>query len=305
VHAPKDFGKAFAIGVTLNSAFVVAEFVYGLRSDSLALIADAGHNLSDVLGLLLAWGASILVKRTPTPRFTYGLRGTTILAALANATLLLLVTGAIAWEALVRLHEPAPVAGMTVIVVAAIGVAINLGTALMFMSGREHDLNIRATYLHMAGDAAISLGVVVAGVVILSTGWLWLDPLVSLAISVFVIWATWNLLRDSLGLALQGVPDAVDPQAVRGYLESVEGVARVHDLHIWGMSTTENALTARLVFPHGFPGDARIREICAVLRERHGIAHPTIQVEIVDSGNCCVLGADEALDTPGGVRSQT
>jgi cobalt-zinc-cadmium efflux system protein len=183
---------------------------------------------------------------------------------------------------------------MTVIVVAAIGEAINLGTALMFMRGHEHDLNIRATYLHMAADAAISLGVVVAGVVILNTGWLWLDPAVSLAISLFVIWATWNLLRDSLGLALQGVPEAVDAQAVRGYLESVEGVARVHDLHIWGMSTTENALTAHLVFPHGFPGDARIREICAALRERHGIGHATIQVEIVDSGNCCVLGADDA-----------
>ena len=294
VHAPKDFGTAFAVGITLNAGFVAAEFIYGLRSDSLALIADAGHNLSDVLGLLLAWGASVLGKRLPTPRFTYGLRGTTILAALANATLLLLVTGAIAWEALVRLREPAPVAGMTVIVVAAIGVAINLGTAMMFMAGRKHDLNIRATYLHMAADAAISLGVVVAGIVILNTGWLWLDPVASLAISLFVIWATWNLLRDSLALALQGVPEAVDASAVRGYLESIEGVARVHDLHIWGMSTTENALTAHLVFPHGFPGDARLREISAVLHERHGIAHATIQVELVDSGNCCVLGADDA-----------
>jgi cobalt-zinc-cadmium efflux system protein len=260
----------------------------------MALVADAGHNLSDVLGLLLAWGASVLVKRTPTRRFTYGLRGTTILAALVNASLLLLVTGAIAWEALVRLHAPEPVAGMTVIVVAAIGVVVNLGTALLFMRGREHDLNIRATYLHMAGDAAVSLGVVVAGAVILATGWLWLDPVVSLAISVFVIWATWSLLRDAFGLALQAVPEAIDAEAVRVYLESVEGVARVHDLHIWGMSTTENALTAHLVFPHGFPGDARLGEICVVLRERHAIGHATLQVETVDSGNCCVLGTDEA-----------
>jgi cobalt-zinc-cadmium efflux system protein len=293
-HAPKDFGKAFAIGVALNGGFVVAEAFYGWRSDSLALIADAGHNLGDVLGLVLAWTASVLVKRAPTRRFTYGLRSTSILAALANAALLMFVTGGIAWEAVMRLREPPPVAAMTVVIVAAVGVAINLGTALMFMSGREHDLNVRATFLHMAADAALSLGVVIAGFVIMRTGWLWLDPLVSFAIALFMIWATWGLLRDSVGLALQGVPGAVDAHAVRRYLESVDGVARVHDLHIWGMSTTENALTAHLVFPQGFPGDTRLREISVVLREHHGIAHATIQVETVDSGNSCVLGTDAA-----------
>lgn len=291
MHAPADFGTAFAIGVVLNGGFVIAEAVYGLRSDSLALLADAGHNLGDVLALLLAWGAAVLVRRAPTRRFTYGLRGTSILAALVNACVLMLVTGAIAWEALLRLQQPPAVAGMTVVVVAAIGVAINLGTALMFMRGREHDLNVRAAFLHMAGDAAISLGVVVAGLVILRTGWRWLDPVVSLAISVAVIVATWGVLRDSVRLALQAVPEDVDAAEVRRYLSAIAGVARVHDLHIWGMSTTENALTARLVFPQGYPGDAALRIVCAELRERHGISHATLQVETVDSGESgCVLG---------------
>jgi len=290
-HVPHDFGPAFAGGMLLNAGFVVAEVVYGLRSDSLALLADAGHNLGDVLALLLAWGASVLVRRAPSHRYTYGMRGTSILAALANACLLLLVTGAIAWEAIVRLQSPPEVAGMTVVVVAAVGVVVNLSTALLFMRG-GHDLNLRAAFLHMAGDAAISLGVVVAGLVMMRTGWRWLDPAVSLAVSVAVILATWGLLRDSVRLALQAVPQAIDAAAVRGYLGALDGVARVHDLHIWGMSTTENALTARLVFPAGFPGDARLREICLGLREHHGIAHATIQVETTDSGpGGCTIGA--------------
>jgi cobalt-zinc-cadmium efflux system protein len=288
-HAPKDFGAAFAVGMLLNTVFLVAEAVYGLASDSLALLADAGHNLGDVLALLVAWGASVLVRRAPTRRYTYGLRGTSILAALANACVLMLVTGAIAWEAVLRLRSPQPVGGLTVVVVAAVGVGVNLATALLFMRGREHDLNVRAAFLHMAGDAAISLGVVAAGLLILRTGWLWLDPVTSLAVSAAVIAATWGLLRDSVRLALQAVPEDVDATQVRLYLTSVEGVSRVCDLHIWGMSTTENALTARLVFPHGFPGDGRLREICATLREKHGISHTTIQVETVDSGEPCAL----------------
>ena len=210
-HAPKDFGKAFLIGVLLNTGFVIAEVVYGLLGNSLALLADAGHNLSDVLGLLLAWGASVLVKKSPTKRFTYGLRSTSILAALVNAVLLLVVTGGIAWEAISRFRSPTTVEGKTVIVVAAVGVAVNVATALLFMSGRKGDLNVRAAFMHMAGDALIALGVVVSGFVILYTGWQWLDPATSLVIALLVILGTWGLLKDSVNLALQAVPEGVDP----------------------------------------------------------------------------------------------
>jgi cobalt-zinc-cadmium efflux system protein len=293
-HAPKDFGSAFAIGVLLNSAFVVGEVVYGLRSDSLALLADAWHNLSDVLGLLLAWGASVLVKRAATLRFTYGLRGTSILAAVANAVLLTAVTGAIAWEAVVRLRSPAPVQGVTVMAVAAVGIVVNVATALLFMAGRKGDLNVRAAFVHMAGDAAIAAGVVVAGFAMLQTGWLWLDPVVSLVIALIVIAATWGLLKDSIALALQAVPREVDAAGVGAWLSSQPGVAEVHDLHIWAMSTTENALTAHLVYPGGFPGDDCLRALCAELRAHHGIAHATIQVETGEPGLCCGAPPAEA-----------
>ena len=289
VHAAKDFGKAFLIGVILNAGFVAAEVVYGILGNSLALLADAGHNLSDVLGLLLAWGASILVKRAPTTRYTYGLRSTSILAALINAVLLLLVTGGIAWEAIGRFRHPSEVQGMTVIVVAAVGVAINLATALLFMSGRKGDLNVRAAFTHMAGDAAIALGVVVAGVVILYTGWHWLDPAVSLLIALLVVVGTWGLLRDSVTLALDAVPAGIDIEKVRGYLASVAGVSEVHDLHIWGMSTTETALTAHLVIPSSYPSDALRKEICTELREHFSINHATIQIELGDTGQTCEL----------------
>ncbi|MDB5965885.1 MAG: cation diffusion facilitator family transporter [Polaromonas sp.] len=295
VHAPKDFGRAFLVGVILNTGFVLAEAVYGIAANSLALLADAGHNLSDVLGLLLAWGASALVKRAPSQQFTYGLRSTSILAALVNAVLLLVVTGGIAWEAISRFRQPAAIEGMTVIVVAAIGVAINLGTALMFMSGRKGDLNIRGAFLHMAGDAAISLGVVIAGVVILNTGWQWLDPVVSLAIAALVIAGTWSLLRDSVHLALHAVPDGIDSGAVKRYLESIEGVSEVHDLHIWGMSTTETALTAHLVMPGGYPGDAFRNRICEQLHKRFNIGHPTLQVELSDPLEPCKLAPSEVV----------
>ena len=301
-HAPKDFGAAFAIGVVLNAGFVAAEVVYGLRIDSLALLADAGHNLSDVLGLLLAWGASVLVKRASSSRFTYGLRGTSILAALANATLLVLVTGAIAWEAVMRLAHPAPVEGGVVMAVAAVGIVVNLVTALLFISGRKDDLNVRAAFAHMAGDAAIAAGVVVAGFAMRQTGWLWLDPVVSLAIAIIVLVATWGLLKDSVALSLQGVPREVDAQAVGRWLSALPGVAEVHDLHIWAMSTTENALTAHLVYPGGFPGDACLRDICARLRAEHAIGHATIQVETGQGGDGCPAADAHAEEAATGLE---
>ena len=294
-HAPKDFGSAFLIGIVLNSGFVVAEAVYGILGNSLALLADAGHNLSDVLGLLLAWGASILVKKAPTKRFTYGLRSTSILAALINAALLLLVTGGIAWEAILRFRHPTEIVGMTVIIVAAVGVVINTATALLFMSGRKGDLNVRGAFTHMAGDAAIALGVVVAGFAINYTGWQWLDPVVSLVIALLVVIGTWSLLKDSVNLALHAVPEGVDIEKVRKYLTSVSDVTEIHDLHIWGMSTTETALTVHLVCPAGYPGDAMRREICEELREHFEISHATIQIEVSDTGESCELAPADVV----------
>jgi len=294
-HAPKDFGTAFAIGVLLNSGFVVAEVIYGLRIDSLALLADAGHNLSDVLGLLLAWLASVLVKRSSSSRFTYGLRGTSILAALANATLLTLVTGAIAWEALLRLAHPAATEGGVVMAVAAVGIVVNLATALLFMTGRKDDLNVRAAFAHMAGDAAIAAGVVVAGFAMRRTGWLWLDPVVSLAIALIVLVATGGLLKDSVALSLQGVPREVDARAVGRWLCALPGVSDVHDLHIWAMSTTETALTAHLVIPSGYPGDQAIDSIAAQLKEEFAIHHSTMQVEQGTTNHACCLDGQKAV----------
>lgn len=288
-HAPKDFGKAFAIGVFLNTGFVIVEAVYGILSNSLALLTDAGHNLSDVMGLLLAWAASLLAKRQPSARFTYGLRSTSILAALLNAAVLLVATGAIGWEAISRFSQPAPVQGATVIAVGAVGVVINTATALMFMSGREGDLNIRAAFLHMVADAAITLGVVLSGFAIVYTGWQWLDAATSLAVALLVIAGTWGLLRDSVNLALHAVPSGIDPARVRDYLVAIPGVAEVHDLHIWGMSTTETALTAHLVFPAGYPGDAVHSDIARELEQRFHIHHVTIQVETGDHAHPCAL----------------
>ena len=294
-HAPKDFGRAFLFGIILNSSFVVVEAVYGILGHSLALLADAGHNLSDVLGLLLAWGASVLVKRIPSKRYTYGLRSTSIMAALINAVLLLVVTGGIAWEAVLRFRHPSAVEGMTVIVVAAFGVAINLGTALLFMAGRKGDLNVRGAFTHMAADAAISLGVVIAGFAIIYTGWQWLDPAMSLIISILIVIGTWSLLRDSLNLALHAVPAGIDSDKVRAYLTSIEGVSEVHDLHIWAMSTTETALTVHLVVPAGYPSDAFRSAVVDTLHERFKIAHSTIQIEINDSPHSCKLAPAEVV----------
>ena len=295
VHAPKNFGLAFAVGIALNTGFIIAEVSYGLMANSLALLADAGHNLSDVLGLLLAWGASVLARRVPSSRFTYGLRSTSILAALVNAILLLTVTGGIAWEAIQRIAHPDQVQSMTVIVIAAIGVVINTATALMFMRGGDDDLNIRGAFLHMAGDALISLGVVIAGVVIMYTGWLWLDPAVSLVIAVLVVLGTWSLLRDSAKLALQAVPQGLPAEKVRAYLQTLPGVAAIHDLHIWGMSTTETALTVHMVMPGGHPGDAFNCSVADELQRQFSIGHATIQVETGDLDAPCKLAPDHIV----------
>ncbi|MEH3144261.1 MAG: cation diffusion facilitator family transporter [Methylobacterium frigidaeris] len=293
-HAPTDFGRAFAIGIALNLGFVAVEAGYGIASDSVALLADAGHNLSDVLGLVVAWIAATLARRAPTARYTYGLRGSSILAALFNAVFLLVGVGAIAWEAVQRIGEPQPVAGLTVTVVALVGIAVNGFTAFLFASGRRGDINVRGAYLHMVADAAVSAGVVVAGLVILATGWTWIDPIVSLVIAALIVVSTWGLLRDSLAMSLAAVPPGIDPDAVRRCLAERPGVAGVHDLHVWPMSTTETALTAHLVMPGGHPGNAFLNECAALLRERFGIGHVTLQVELAGDP-ACVLAAEGVL----------
>ncbi|HEX4963214.1 MAG TPA: cation diffusion facilitator family transporter [Thermoanaerobaculia bacterium] len=294
-HAPASFGRAFAIGVGLNLAFVVLEATWGVISHSLSLLADAGHNLSDVLGLLLAWGAAVLARRIPTERRTYGLRRSTTLAALFNAILLLVGVGAIAWEAIGRFRNPPPVAGGTVAWVAAVGIAVNTATALLFVAGRKSDINIRGAFLHMAADAAVSLGVAIAGVVILATGWSWLDPAVSLVISVVILIGTAGLLRDSFNLALDAVPPGIEVADVRRYLEGLPQVCEVHDLHIWGMSTTETALTAHLVIPNRHPDDCFYRDAAREMHDLFGIEHVTLQVEMGDPDNPCRQAPDHVV----------
>lgn len=293
-HVPGS-NRAFAIGVTLNMIFVVIEVVFGLWDNSLALLADAGHNFGDVIGLVLAWGAMRLALRKPSTRFTYGLGGSTILAALANAMLLILATGAIVWEASQRLFHPEAVGGVTVIWVALTGVVINTATALLFMRGSEHDLNLRGAYLHMAADAAVSLGVVAAGVLMYYFGWPWLDSAVSIVIAVVILWSTWGLLRESIQLALQAVPTGIDAGAVKKYLDSLPGVSEVHDLHIWGMSTTETALTAHLVMPDGHPGDDFFSGLADELLQRFRIGHPTVQIETGGEAKPCRLASDHVV----------
>lgn len=286
VHAPADFGRAFAIGVTLNILFVAAEAIAGLTTGSMALLADAGHNLSDVIGLLVAWGAATLARRPPSKRFTYGLRGSTILAAMINALLLLIAIGAIALEAVQRLAHPQPVPGATVMLIAGIGILVNGGTAMLFMRGRHGDLNIRGAYLHMAADAAVSAGVVIAGAAILLTGSTWIDPLVSVAICFVIFWGTWGLLRDSVTMSLAGVPGEIDRDKVEIELLISPGVTKVHDLHIWPMSTTEVALTAHIVIPRGHPGDDFLDEVRQRLNREFGIHHVTIQIETGQHKDC-------------------
>jgi len=281
-----DFGRAFALGILLNTGFVAVEVIFGLLSHSLTLLADAGHNLSDVMGLLIAWGATSLERRGPTKRFTYGFRRTSVLAALANAILLLVSVGAIALEAIRRLREPTAVAGRTIIWVAAVGVIINGITAWMFIGGRKRDLNIRAAFLHMAADAAVSAGVVLAGFIILRTGWTLLDPISSLVIVAIILIGTWGLLRDSISLVLDAVPRGIDPGAVKDFLEQLPGVAEIHHLHVWGLSTTEIACTAHVVKQEPELDDRLLKTIAHQLHERFGIEHTTIQFERCDAPDC-------------------
>ena len=287
-HAPASFGAAFAIGAALNIGFVAVEAAFGFLGHSVALLADAGHNLGDVLGLAVAWAASVLAKRRPSERYTYGLGSTSVLAALFNAVVLLTVTGAVAAEAVRRLLMPQPTAARVVMAVAAAGIVVNGVTAALFASGRKGDLNVRGAFLHMLSDAIVAAGVVAAGGLILLTGWSWLDPVVSLVISAVIVWGTWGLLREALDMALDAVPAGIEPQAVRSYLRSLPGVTDLHDLHIWGMSTTETALTCHLVMPSGRPRDAFLSDVCERLRSRFHIGHSTIQVE-TDADYACPL----------------
>jgi cobalt-zinc-cadmium efflux system protein len=292
-HAPKDFGRAFAIGSALNIGIVVLQTVYGLIAHSTALLADAGHNLSDVLGLIVAWSAAGLARRPATARYTYGLRGSSIIAALFNAVFLLVVLGGIAWEAIRRFSEPVAVHGNIVIAVAAIGIAINGISAWLFASGRKGDINVRGAYLHMLSDALVSFGVVCAGALIVLTGWTWLDPAVTLIIVVIIIRGTWGLLKDSLSMAMAAVPSGIEPKEVRHFLSTLPSVSRIHDLHIWPMSTTETALTCHLIIPTGHPGDEFTLRVAHELRDRFKIEHATIQIETNEETDCA-LATDHA-----------
>jgi cobalt-zinc-cadmium efflux system protein len=296
-HGPThiDYGRAFAIGISLNLAYVAGEAVAGILSGSLALLADSGHNLGDVLGLSLSWGAAVLSRRQPTGRFTYGLRSSSILAALANAVILLVVTGGIAWEAVWRISHPVPVASGIVILVAAFGIFVNGGTALLFASGSARDLNVKSAFLHLAADALVTAGVVAVGIAIWLTGWLWLDPVVSLVVSAVIVLGTWTLLKSAIGLALDAVPEGVDAAAVRIHLLGLPGVTALHDLHIWGMSTTETALTCHLVMPGGHPGDAVLSGVAQQLHHRFGIDHATIQIELADTDEACALTPESVV----------
>ncbi len=283
------------IAIALNSIFVIVEFSYGFIANSTALMADAGHNLSDVLGLLLAWAAVILARRAPSLRYTYGLRSTSILAALANGMLLLVASGGIAWAALQRVYAPPAVAGLTVTLVAGAGILVNGLSAWLFMSGSKGDLNVRGAYLHMLADALVSLGVVLAGIAMIYTGWYWLDPVISLVILAVIFISTWQLLRESMQLALNAVPPHIDMAAVENFLKQCEGVESIHDLHIWGMSTTECALTVHLVMPQGYPGDQVIDGITKALKDRFSIHHSTLQTEQGTTPHGCSLHADLLL----------
>jgi cobalt-zinc-cadmium efflux system protein len=292
-HGPASFDRAFAVGTVLNIGIVLTQLVFGYLANSLALMADAAHNLSDVVGLLLAWGAAWLSRRSPTTGRTYGYRRASILAALGNAALLLVATGGIAVEAVRRFAEPQQLEAGTVIWVAALAIVLNGAVALMFMRGRHGDLNIEGAFLHMLGDAAVSFGVVLAAALTLWTGRLWIDPAISLGIAMFVLWASWGLARSSINLALDAVPENVDREQVEAYLNSLPGVTEVHDLHIWAMSTTETALTAHLVRPSAGLDDAFIATACERLDREFKIHHATLQIE--HSREACRLAPDHVV----------
>ena len=293
-HAPSSFGRAFAVAIGLNVLIVVGQVVFGILGHSVALIADAGHNLSDVLGLCAAFAASQLGKRKPSPRFSYGLGGTSILAALFNAVTLLVVTGALSWAAIQRFFDPEPVAANLVMAVAAAGILINGFAGYLLARGSKDDLNVRAAVAHLMADAGVSAGVVVGALLIKLTGANWIDPLISLMINATIIVGTWGLLRESVSMSLAGVPSAIRPDEVKRYLAGLPGVVTLHDLHIWPVSTSETALTAHLVMPAGHPGDAFLMRVCKTLRETHRIGHATLQIE-TSADTVCALAPEEVV----------
>ncbi|MDP9096395.1 MAG: cation diffusion facilitator family transporter [Pseudomonadota bacterium] len=294
-HTPARFGRRFAAGITLNLIYVAIEGGFGIVAGSMALLADAGHNLSDVLGLALAWGAAHLSNRSPTPRRTYGYKASSTLAALANGMLLLVAIGAIGWEAVQRLMSPGPVATGIMLWVATAGVVVNAGTAALFMSGRHEDMNIRGACLHMVADAVVTVGVIVAALLIRQTGWLWLDPAVSLVIAATVLVATWRFLRDSIALAMNSVPPGIDPDAVRSWLAGLDGVTEVHDLHVWAIGTTDTALTAHLVRTDPAADPSLLHELQAGAKAKFKIGHTTVQLETPAAAACCELRPEHVV----------
>jgi cobalt-zinc-cadmium efflux system protein len=289
-HNHPNYNKVFLIGITLNVIYIIVELTYGLMINSMALIADAGHNFSDVLGLLLAWGAAYLATSLPTQKRTYGLRKSTILAALFNALILMIAVGAITIEAIRKFITPEPVQGTTMMIVAGVGVVINTITALLFVKGREKDLNIKGAFLHMAADAGVSLGVVLGGLLIIITGWMWIDPVISLIIVLVIVIGTWGLLKESFNLSVDAVPRGIELKQVENYLRSLNGVQDVHDLHIWAMSTTETALTVHLIIPDGNNDDFFLKKVCSELAYKFGIGHSTIQIEKSEQSSNCDMG---------------
>jgi cobalt-zinc-cadmium efflux system protein len=294
-HGPISDSRAFALGIGLNLAFVLVEVVYGVVAHSVALLADAGHNFGDVLGLGLSWGATALASLKPSKRRTFGFRRTTIVASVANALILLFVTGGLTWESIRRLFAPEPTQGRTMIIVALLGAVINASCALLFMSQGKRDLNVRSAFLHLASDALLAVGVAVAGGVILLTGWLWVDPAVSIVLAVTILTGTWSLMKQSLDLMLDAVPEGIDPEQVRAFLGSLPGVVEVHDLHIWALSTTETALTAHVVMPGSSQRPAFLAEVCSELRAKFDIDHSTLQIDPEDAPAPCALAPDEVV----------
>lgn len=293
--APKGRGRSFALGIGFNLAFVIVEVAFGVRSHSLALIADAGHNLGDVLGLGLAWGATALATVKPSERRTFGFRRATIVSSVANALILIFVTGGLTWESIHRLLAPQPAQGRTMIAIALIGAVVNAASALLFMRDRKSDLNIGGAFAHLAADAVLAIGVAIAGGLILLTGWLWLDPLMSLLLAIAIVAGTWSLLRKSMNLMLDAVPEGIDPEAVRTFLATLAGVVEVHDLHIWAMSTTETALTAHLVMPPDACAPTFLTKVCKQLHDRFGVDHSTLQIEPVEAISPCTLASDDVV----------
>jgi cobalt-zinc-cadmium efflux system protein len=294
-HAATSVGRAFLVGITLNLAFVGVEVVFGLLAQSMALVADAAHNFGDVLGLGLSWGATALARLKPSSRRTFGFRRSTIVASAANALILLFVTGGLTWESIRRLVEPERPRGLTMIVVAIVGAVVNGVSALLFMRDREKDLNLRSAFLHLASDAALAVGVAIAGGVILLTGWLWVDPLVSIVLALTILGGTWSLMSKSLNLMLDAVPERIDPEAVRAFLGKLPEVVEVHDLHIWAMSTTETALTAHLVMPDARCSPTFLSDACRQLHDRFGIAHSTLQIDPQGAPAPCALASDDVV----------